>query len=79
MEIKNIAFDKLYMETKTIGFIEGTNNIRLLISGVDIDMKVDGAIYALWFIPLKASSLSVTNLTLQMDFEVIQDANGINW
>lgn len=42
-------------------------------------MQVDGAIYALWFIPLKASSLSIKNFTLQADFEVVQNANGVNW
>jgi hypothetical protein len=42
-----IAFDK-----KEIGFVEGSDKIRMTITGFDLNATVNGAIYALWFIPL---------------------------
>lgn len=41
-------------------------------------MQVNGAIYALWFIPLSTASLNITNVTFQMDLS-IPSSNGADW
>ncbi len=79
LKIDNIHIDSLNIETKTITFIPGTNNIKLMISGLDLFMKVDGAIYALWFIPLKTASLNATNLTFSVELEPVINGDNVNW
>jgi hypothetical protein len=50
-----------------------------MISGLDLFMKVDGAIYALWFIPLKTASLNATNLTFSVELEPVINGDNVNW
>ena len=70
----------MYFLTKTLTFVEGKpNTIRLNISGFDLQMKIDGAIYALWFIPLKFASLNATGISLIVDLEAIPDGDQVNW
>lgn len=78
IKIKDIYVNSIAFDKKEIGFIPGTNTARLTISGFDISTRVDGAIYALWFIPLKTAALNVTNLTLQIDLEAPSSDN-VNW
>jgi len=54
--------------TKSFKNIEGTDKVHVTIGGVDISMDVDGELDALYFIPLKASHVNVTNATI--DFVV---------
>jgi hypothetical protein len=78
VKINNIHVSKYNMTTKTVGFVPGTNNVRLLISGFDLATEVDGAIYALWFIPLSTAGLTVKNITLQLDLAAPTTDN-VNW
>ena len=80
LEIKDINIESMYFETKTITFVENKpNTIRLNISGFDMFMKIDGAIYALWFIPLKFASLNATGISLVVDLETVVADDKVSW
>lgn len=64
IKIQDIIVQSIYFKTKTISYIPGTNDIRLKIDGLNLGMQVDGAIYALWFIPLNTGSVNITNISL---------------
>lgn len=64
--------------TKSFKNIEGTDKVHVTIGGVDISMDVDGELDALYFIPLKASHVNVTNATI--DFVVEPTSNDtVHW
>lgn len=80
LQIKDILIEDMYFQTKTLTFVEGKpNTIRLNISGFDLQMKIDGAIYALWFIPLKFASLNATGISLIVDLEATPEGDQVNW
>ena len=78
VKIDDIHVDKVDIAVKTISFIPGTSDIRILLSGIDLKMKINGAIYALWIIPITTSALNVVNFTLQMDLSAPTTDN-VNW
>jgi hypothetical protein len=55
--------------TKEFKNIEGTDKVHVRIGGVDISIDVDGELDALYFIPLKASHVNVTNATIDFVIE----------
>lgn len=71
--VDNIAFDK-----KEVAFVPGTNKARLTITGFDVNTTVDGAIYALWFIPLSTSTLAVKNFSVVFEVDA-QSQDQVNW
>ena len=80
LEIKDINVESMYFQTKTITFVENKpNTIRVNISGFDMFMKIDGAIYALWFIPLKFGSINATGMSLIVDLEAVVNDDQVNW
>jgi hypothetical protein len=80
MEIKDINITNMNFKTKTITFVEDKpNTIRLNISGFDLQMKIDGAIYALWFIPLTFASINATGIQLIADLEAIVENDQVTW
>lgn len=64
--------------TKSFKNIEGTDKIHVTIGGVDISMDVDGELDALYFIPLKASHVNVTNATIDFVVESTSD-DKVHW
>jgi hypothetical protein len=59
--------------TKVFENIEGTDKIHVRVGGVNISMDVDGELDALYFIPLKAAHVNITNATI--DFVVESTSN----
>lgn len=64
--------------TKSFKNIEGTDKIHVTIGGVDISMDVDGELDALYFIPMKASHVNVTNATIDFVVETSSD-DTVHW
>jgi len=64
--------------TKLFKNIEGTDKVHVTIGGVDISMDVDGELDALYFIPLKASHVNVTNTTIDFVLEPTSD-DTVHW
>jgi hypothetical protein len=69
VKIDNLHVDNINFNKKEIKFVEGTNKTRLYVDGLDLNITINGAIYALWIIPIHTASLNVTNVTLQIDLE----------
>ena len=67
VKVDNMHVDNINFNKKEVKFVEGTNTTRLYIDGFDLNITVNGAIYALWIIPIHTASLNVTNVTLQLD------------
>lgn len=57
---------------------EGTDIIHVRIGGVNISMDLDGELDALYFIPLKASQVNVTNATIDFEVRATSDDN-VHW
>merc|ERR1719454_2590589 len=64
--------------TKEFKNIEGTDKVHVTIGGVDISMDVDGELDALYFIPLKAAHVNVTNATIDFVVETSSD-DTVHW
>lgn len=79
LDIKSLHIDTVDgFAEKEVVFLDNTNTVRVLFSGVNISMDVDGSVYALWFIPFETSHCDITNLTIQMDFGVSTD-DQVHW
>lgn len=78
IQINSVHINQIAFKKKEISFIPGTNDVRVLINGFDIDMDIDGGITALWLIPLKASKTFIKNISLQMDLKAPTTDN-VNW
>ncbi len=78
IKIKDVFISEIAFDKKEIGFIPGTNTVRLTITGFNVSSQVNGAIYALQFIPLKTAGLNITNMSLQIDLEAPTTDN-VNW
>lgn len=78
IKIDSITVDKIAFDKKEVAFVPGTNKARLTITGFDINTTVDGAIYALWFIPLSTSSLNVKNISVVFEVEA-SSVDQANW
>jgi len=63
--------------TKVFENIE-EDKIHVRIGGVDISMDVDGELDALYFIPMKASHVNVTNATIDFVLETTSD-DKVHW
>lgn len=70
LNIQDIHLNTVDFNTKSIGFLHNTSTIRVELSGVNVNMNVDGEIKALWLIPLKTSQCNITNLTVVLDIGV---------
>jgi hypothetical protein len=78
IKIQDIIIQNIYFTTKTIAYVPGTNNIRLTIDGLNVDMQVDGTIYGLWFIPVDMGYVNITNISMQVDFAAPSSDN-LHW
>jgi hypothetical protein len=80
----SIDIQDLHIETvdgfsqKSVAFVPGTNTVRVLLSGINVNMDVDGKIKALYLIPLSTSHCNITNVTIQLDFGVTT-GDQIHW
>jgi len=63
--------------TKVFENIE-ENKIHVKIGGVDLSMDIDGELDALYFIPMKASHVNVTNATIDFVVEATSD-DKVHW
>jgi hypothetical protein len=57
-------------EQKEVAFLPGTNTLRVLFSGININMDIEGSIYALHVVPFHTSHCNITNITVQLDLAV---------
>jgi hypothetical protein len=71
-----LEIDQIHIDTfdgftqKSVAFIPGTNTVRVLFSGININMDIMGSIYALHIIPFHTSHANITNVTVQMDLAI---------
>ena len=81
----NLFLDSVHFETVS-GFTErsfqmepGTDRLFCHISGIDIEAQLTGGLKLLHFIPLDATGISITNLTLNFDLESLAAADKVHW
>jgi hypothetical protein len=67
------------INTHEIAFIPGSDTVRVKFSNVNIVSEVEGSIYALWFIPLHASWMNITNCTMQLDLGFVRNQDNVHW
>ncbi len=78
LDIKSVYIKKIGdMKKKTLEFTK-ENKVRMTITNIDVDLSIDGSIYAIWFIPMSMSSCSLKNVTIVMDIEV-DDNDKVDW
>lgn len=55
------------------------HQIHLRFSGIDVDLAVEGGMKLLHFIPMSASGLTLTNITIDFTLESKTGADGVHW
>mmetsp|Transcript_4449 Transcript_4449/g.6582 ORF Transcript_4449/g.6582 Transcript_4449/m.6582 type:complete len:522 (+) Transcript_4449:3-1568(+) len=78
LKVKKIHVNTVSGFTSKIFEQIDNDHIHVRIGGIDIDMDVDGEVDALRFIPLKASHVNVTDLTLDFVLES-KSSDGVHW
>lgn len=79
VDLNDIHIDSVSGWTvKEVEFLPGKDMVRFLLSGININMQVNGSINALWLINLEAATCNITNLTVQLDL-AIEAADEIHW
>ena len=79
MEVDSIYIKNVVVNTHEVSFLPGTNTLRATFSDISIESNIEGAVYALWFIPLRTSDVNITNLTLQVDLTAVVNGDQVNW
>ena len=79
VKINSIFVDKIAFDKKELGFVPGTNNTRLTITGFDINATIDGTIYALWIVPLSAAGMRIKNVSLVVDIAAPSGPDQVTW
>jgi hypothetical protein len=64
--------------TKSFENIPETDKVHVTVGGVDVSMDIDGELDALYFIPLKASHVNITNATIDFVVESTSD-DTVHW
>lgn len=57
-------------DQKQVAFIPGTNTLRVLFSGININMDIEGSIYALHVVPFHTSHCNITNVTVELELAI---------
>ena len=79
LEVDKIHIDKVdFGDQKSVQYLPDTNTIRVLFSGVNVNLDVDGSVKALWFIPFGMSHANITGASVQMDFGITTSDN-VHW
>jgi len=59
--------------------VEGTDNINLKVTGVNLDMLIDADFKALDVIPFRSSSVKITDLSIDLTVKVNQGSDRVKW
>jgi len=79
LEVDKVHIDKVdFGDQKSVQYLPDTNTIRVLFSGVNVNINVDGSVKALWFIPFGMSHANITGASVQMDFGITSSDN-VHW
>ena len=79
LEVDNIHIDTFEVSgSKSVNFVPGTNTIRVVLSGINVNLDITGSVYALHIIPFHTSHCNITNLTIQLDLAV-QTSDQVHW
>lgn len=57
----------------------GSDRLKIKTSGVDLSLNMDGTVKLIDLIPLTATGLNFTNVTLNMELEFAADSDDVHW
>jgi hypothetical protein len=74
LDLKDVHIDTISgFTTKSIEFINGTDLVKVVLSDIQVNSIIDGTVYALWFIPLRASTCNITGFDLTVTLGINPD------
>jgi len=84
-DIYDLKLQAIHINTVTgftpnqLEMVPGTNNVHYKLGGIDADIELDGSLKALFFIPLDAAGVKITNMTLDLMIEQTPGPDGIKF
>lgn len=79
IEVDTIHFNKVSgFKDLRFEFVEGTDKLNVRIGQFDISMDIDGEFDALYFIPLEATQVNITNATIDFVLETTTE-DQVHW
>ena len=80
-----LTLDSIHVESvkgfteKSFVMIPGTDKVRCVLSGIDATVDLDGSFSALHFIPMDATQVSLTNMTIDFTLEQVNAGDKVHW
>ena len=63
--VKDVHIDTVeFGEQKEVSYHPENNTVRVLFSGINANVQIDGSVKALWFIPLTMSHCNLTGVSM---------------
>jgi hypothetical protein len=65
-----LAIESIHINTfdgfqqKEVVFLPNSNTVRILFSGINVNMDIEGSVYALHVVPFHTSKCNITNITV---------------
>ena len=79
LDLKKIVIEQAKgFTTKSAKFVNG-NQVKVVLSGIEVDTKIDGTLYALWFIPMRASYCNITGFDLEVTLGIEQAKDKVHY
>ena len=66
-------------KTKKFFMVPGTDKVQVVLSGIDASVLLDGSFSALHFIPMDATAVNVTNMTIEFELEQVPASDNVHW
>jgi len=80
IDLQDIHLDSVSgFDTKSMEFINGTNQVKVTLSNIQVNGRVDGTIYALWCIPMRASYFNISGFDLELTLGVDSNADKVHY
>ena len=80
-----LTLDSVHVQTvdgfteKSLTMIPGTDKVRLVLSGINATVDLNGSFSALHFIPMDATQVTLTNMTIDFTLEQVNAGDKVHW